>query len=168
MRALMALVAVSAAASFFWLRSIDQVPEGWEPSEFRAAVARAVDPDRRARVEVEMLAWSTQEDDRPHRFDSALAWARIETREEVRWALIEMYRHPLERPQWYVSGTDHGPTPLRYYVNPPRNLEVHAFVDALHLSDFFGTEPHFRRLAAAVRRLTWRITIGENPTRCFK
>ena len=69
--------------------------------------------------------------------------------------LVEMYRHLRDKPQWYHSGSSHGPIPVRYYVNPPRNLEVYAFVDSLWGTNFFATEPNFRRLAAAVRKLTW-------------
>ncbi len=165
----MVLVAVAAVTIFLWLRHTDPVPEDWNPAEFRAAVARWVDPDGEAQVDVELLAWSTQEDDRPHPLllTSALAWARIETRQETRWALALLYRHPRAGPEWHISDESHGPIPVRYYVNRPRNLEVYAFLDSERPSFFKTPGFGFRILSSAVRKLTWHDATGERPGRFY-
>lgn len=162
---LVALVAVCLRGS---LRVSDRLPDGWDAREFEAAVREWVAPEVQAELEVELLAWCTREDDRPLRYDSALAWARIEDRKQARWALLELYRHPRKGAQWHLSRTSHSPVPLRHFDRPPTNKDVYDFTDNTHRGDFFGPPlPGFRALNSRVRMGAWYRCVGEMPTRFY-
>src|SRR6266478_4205950 len=52
------------------------------------------------KLEVKILAWSTQEDSRPLLVDSALLWATFESQSRRKWALSHQFRHPRAYPGW--------------------------------------------------------------------
>ena len=150
-----------------WVRVADRLPDDWDAKEFEAGVERAIEHDGQS-VEADVLAWVTEEDDRPLRYDSALAWARVESRGEVRWALLLVYRHPLDDPQWHVAWITHTPLPIRGFERPPDNTEIYKFVDEANMGKFFKTGQNgFRTLNSRVRRPTWYRRVGEMPTRFF-
>ncbi len=127
-RRMIVAVALVAGAVFISLWLTDPYPEGWKSEEFNSVIRHAVNPDGKGNVEPELLAWSIREDDRPLLVDNALVWARVETGSDVKWALLLLYRHPRIGPAWFVSSYSHGPTAVQFYMNPPRNLEVYAFL----------------------------------------
>ena len=67
------LMALTALCMSGVLHVSEGLPDGWDAKEFETAVKRVVDPQSQANVTIEILAWSTQEDDRPLLVDSALA-----------------------------------------------------------------------------------------------
>jgi hypothetical protein len=165
------LIAVTAGALWYALRLSDPYPAGWDVVEFRSAVKAAVDPEGKGKVDIELLAWHTMEDDRPRqlRVDCGLAWSRVETRRKVRWALVFLFRHPKKGPRWRLSFiTDVPWHPVRYFERPPGNDEIYAFVDSEPGDGFFKKPSSgFRNLSAAVRVMTWNAVVGERPTRFF-
>lgn len=167
-RCMIVLVALAAVGMVVLLRLSDPVPARWDPSKFRSAVIDVVDPEGRCKVDIELLAWRTEEDERPLLVDSALAWARMENGKKVRWALLELYRHPRESAEWHLSTASHTPDPVQVFERPPGNDEIDRFVDGLLFSDFFGpSSSGFRTLASGVRMSTWYHAVGERPTRFF-
>lgn len=167
-RLMLALVAV-VAVGLAWVRHFSgRLPAGWDPEEFQYAVRQQVDPDGRAKVRAELLAWHIMEDDRPLLVDSALVWACVESDKDVRWALLELYRHPRDSPHWYLSDVSHGPRALEFFNQPPKNAEIYRFVDRLFYDDFFKQpSPGFHNLSSEVCTRTWLSVTGEQPTRFF-
>jgi hypothetical protein len=163
-------VAVIAGAMSWLLRQTGPLPARWSSETFESAVRRAVDRGQEGKVEIRLLAWKTEEDDRPLLVDSALAWCRVESEDNVSWALVLLFRHPRDGPQWHLSEIyDHPWSPVRFYDHPPRNTDVYQFLDSEPHRPFFRVNRSgsagFHILSSGVRVISWYSAIGERPTR---
>jgi hypothetical protein len=167
-RRLIVLTAIAATCMWLMLSVSERLPDGWDANEFEKAVRGWVSREGQVNVEIELLAWCTREDDRPLLYDSALAWARIDDRKQVRWALLELYRHPRDDAEWHLSFRSHSPIPVRHFDRQPSNTDIYRFVDEVYNCSFFRPpDSAFRTLNSRVRRVAWYRTVGEMPTRFF-
>ncbi len=164
-RCLIIVVALTSVCIWWALRVSERLPDDWDAREFEAAVRDVVDLHGRATVTVELLAWSTQEDDRPLLVDAALAWARIEDQNQVRWALLELYRHPRDSPEWHLSRLSHGPDPVKYFNRQPSNSDIYRFDDGVFGGILKAAWGGFHTLNSRVRYRTWFRSVGQIPTR---
>jgi hypothetical protein len=168
LRRVIILIALAAVCLWLALHVSEKLPDGWDAREFETAVRQLVAPEGRANVKIELLAWCTREDGRPHRYDSALAWARIEDQDQVRWALLELYRHPRDSAEWHLSIVSHSPIPVQYFHRQPSNSDIYRFVDGVSWGSLFKLPvSEFHTLNSRVRWGAWYRSVGEAPTRFF-
>ena len=153
------------------LDNLEPLP-GWryEPmvEGLRADLKRA---NKVKNLQVRLLAWSTQEDDRPLLVDSVVLWASFESRDGKRWALSHRYRHPRAFREWWdATPTDVDWSDTIVLTHAPRNADVYALLDPeRHLHSFFGAfGPDYTLHTAGVREKTWLSVLGEPPTEFFK
>jgi hypothetical protein len=146
----------------------DRLPDGWDAREFETAVRNVVARDGRATT-VELLAWRTEEAvDRHLVYDLALAWARIEDLNHLRWALLVVYRHPQDSAKWHLAKVTHSPSPVKYFNGQPSNADIYRFDDGVFMHPVFKPATDgFRTLNSRVRCRTWYRCVGELPTRFF-
>lgn len=175
----MAFVLLQARASE---DTLDQLPP-WNYSELVQAATEGLASGEVK--DVRLLAWHTQEDGRPIRFDAALMWLHIERQDTgEQWILLKLGRNPTEegaRREWGLTFEGHQWSPVKLFDNPPRNRDVYTFlkdhwefnpdgrtVPSMRLSDDGKWIPsrytRFRILRAGVRSKTWRSVIGDDPT----
>lgn len=162
------LAALTGVCVWWGLRVSEKLPDGWDAREFETAERGVVAAEGQPHVNIELLAWCTREDDRPLLYDSALAWARIEDQDQVRWALLELYRHPRDGAEWHISIASHSPIPVQYFHQKPSNSDIYRFVDGVRWGSFFKRPDFdFRTLNSRVRWGAWYRSVGEMPTRFF-
>lgn len=171
-RRLIVLMGLVTVGTWWLVGYSERLPSGWDRKAFEDSVRRILlnrRPVAGVTVDVELLAWSTNEDDRPLLYDQALVWARINDGDRDRWAILMMYRHPSEDREWYLSIMTHSKFPVEYFDRAPRNAEVHEFIDQSIHPNFFAMNPDgFRTLDHRVRRWAWYRAIGELPTRSYR
>jgi hypothetical protein len=162
--------------------NLDPLPP-WNYEELVSRATRGI--EEHELKSVRLLAWHTQEDDRPVRYDAALLWVNFTTpSRQEKWALVMMARHPLDQPpsdSWVASYQGHSWYPTVIFDSPPRNNDVYKFIgghwdfepdnnirEGTKLTDGQLNSVQssgFRILAGAVRARTWREVIGEAPVR---
>ena len=162
--------------------SVDPLPP-WNYEELITGATRGFSPSQVKSVR--LLAWHTQEDGRPLRYDAALLWMHLAPPlAPEKWALVIMARHPLDPPPsggWVMAYAGHSWSPLAFFDEPPRNKQVYDFIEGHwefepDRSMREGTKlidgqwhpvrwAGFRILASAVRARTWREVIGQAPVR---
>lgn len=165
--------------------ALDPLPR-WDYKELISAATAGLAAEEIK--DVRLLAWQTQEDGRPLRFDAALLWVHTNLRTiGEKWLLVKLVRHPLDRDggrQWVTSFEGHSWEPVKVFDIRPSNRDVYAF-----LKDHWEFSPSgqtvkgsqltdngyvavrwkdFRILEAGVRTRTWRYAIGEEPVRFHK
>jgi hypothetical protein len=105
----------------------DELPEGWH---LQNIVRAALRPGETAESG-DVLCWQIREDGRPLRVESCILWLRLAGVSTVAWRVSHIYRHPLEKNQWYKAVVDDAPIPHeREFDHPPSSAEVLAFIDA--------------------------------------
>lgn len=162
--------------------TLDSLPP-WNYEELVASATRGM--DTRQLKSVRLLAWHTQEDGRPVRYDAALLWIHFSSSSgQEKWALVIMDRNPLDAPlakRWTPSYQGHSWKPVAIFDSPPRNKDVYKFIEGhwkfepdssvwegIKLTDGQWRPVRtagFRILAGAVRVRTWRDAVGEAPVR---
>jgi hypothetical protein len=177
-RRLIIVIALTAVCMWWALHVSERLPDGWNTRKFETAVTEviareeaiarkeAIAQEGKANVKIELLAWCTREDDRPLLCDIALAWARIEDQNQVRWALLELGRNPRESAEWHLAVVTHSPRPVKFFNRPPSNSDIYRFVDGM-VKHIFHPLYRFRTLNSRVRCRTWYRSVGEMPTRFF-
>lgn len=160
--------------------TLDQLPP-WDYSELVRAATTGIDSS--AMKTVRLLAWHTQEDGRPLRFDAALMWVHVEVAGGEKWMLVKLSRSPTEdgiRKEWAPTFEGHEWQPVKVFGAPPKNAEVYAFLkehwefnpdsrarpSLIYTPNGWKESKYtgFRILRAGVRRETWRKVVGEEPT----
>ena len=161
---------------------LDPLPP-WNYDELVQSATNGIAKDELASVR--LLAWHTQEDGRPLRYDAALLWLHSKSASgSEKWLLVVMARHPLAaKPEdrWVHSYQGHEWQPVAGFDSPPNNKDVYKFIEGhwdfepdsraqkatrlinggWHPVEYSG----FRILAGAVRARTWKSAIGESPVR---
>lgn len=147
---------------------LDPAPP-WNINELVKQAARVYGPLNVKAAHV--LAWHSQEDNRPFRWDSVLLWIRYvpdypsEPDQEF-WALYDMYQHPLlQANMWRASIVSHISKGEVHFRHPPRNRDVYEFIGKGGWS--FQSKNGTRTLASGVRSNTWQSVIGESPTQFY-
>ena len=102
-RFLIVIVAILAGVMAMLLRMLDPLPPDWKLDDLDPMVRARVGLDGPGKVDLRLLAWKREEDDRPLLVDCALAWCRLESEGQTRWALLHLYRHPRDGRQWHFS-----------------------------------------------------------------
>lgn len=176
----LALAFVGASCASDAKDDLDPLPS-WNYAEMMARATAGIPPSQVKGAR--LLAWHTQEDGRPVRFDAALIWLHVApTPKPDVWLLVMLARHPLDAGAvWVTSFQGHQWSPVKVYDHPPRNEEVYSFIEG-----HWDFEPDnsvteglklvnnkwvrvrragFSILASAVRSKTWNYVIGEMPVK---
>lgn len=174
----MALQLMGASCAKETNDNLDPLPS-WNYSEMMARATTGI-PASQVK-DARLLAWHTQEDGRPVRFDAALIWLHVApTPKPDLWLLVMLARHPLDTdPVWVLSFQGHEWSPVTVYDHPPENKEVYRFIDGHWDFEPDGSVSEgvklvngkwvpvrtagFSILAGAVRSKTWSDVIGEPP-----
>jgi hypothetical protein len=176
----MALAFVRASCASDARDDLDPLPP-WNYAEMMASATTGIPPSHVK--DARLLAWHTQQDGKPVRFDAALIWLHVAPapKPDV-WLLVMLARHPLDADAvWVTSFQGHQWSPVIVYARPPRNKEVYSFIDG-----HWDFEPDnsvterlklvnkkwvrvrragFSVVAGAIRSKTWIDVIGEKPVK---
>lgn|SRR5262245_55842833 len=158
-----------------------ETPEDWDLNEIAEAASFGRSSEREPwdPIVTHVLVWKVREDNRPLKVEECLVLQHQKdpNKNNERWVLASLYRHPEYRNEWEVSertsrmlGADgerfcHRERHYETYEVSPRNADVYAFMDKVDWK--LGADDGWRLLGRKICRQTWRTAIGEEPTRRF-